>query len=112
MGYKEGRRFEYKVRDLLRQFGFYVVRSAKSAFPDLVALSENGTFLIECKMGKYLKPSERAEMAELHSKYCVLPFRAYPQNKLIVLENLASPRDVREFKSYKKSYTQVKGEAL
>lgn len=109
IGYKKGRRFEYKVRDLLRQFGFYVVRSAKSAFPDLVALGKNGTLLVECKVGKYLKPTEKIAMGEFYQKYCAMPFKAYPAGKIIIFENLALPNDIREFKANKKGFVQMRG---
>lgn len=47
--YGKGRRFEYEVRDFLKIKGYYVTRSAASAFPDLVAVDANHAVFVECK---------------------------------------------------------------
>lgn len=48
--YTRGRAFEYRVRDFFRKRYYYVVRSAKSSFPDLLVLSPDGhSSFIECK---------------------------------------------------------------
>ena len=48
--YAKGRRFEYKVRDFLRSKNCYVSRSAKSSFPDLIVVTNEGVpFFVECK---------------------------------------------------------------
>jgi len=50
--YHKGRRFEYKVRDLLKREGWIVFRCAASKPVDLIALKGDAVVLIECKTGK------------------------------------------------------------
>ena len=52
--YQRGRRFEYRVRDHLRERGFFVVRAAKSkGVADLIAIRRGDTpLLVQCKGGR------------------------------------------------------------
>lgn len=54
--YLKGARFERQLKEMLRQKGFWVVRSSKSGVdglaPDLVALSSTKKFALECKAWK------------------------------------------------------------
>ena len=51
--YKSGRRFEYRVRDVLKELGYEVVRSAGSHSPaDLVAFGRGYVLAVQCKHGK------------------------------------------------------------
>lgn len=109
--YAMGRRFEYKVRDLLKQFNYYLIRSAKSAFPDLVAIGLNNTMLVECKKGKYISSKERRAMLSLYEKYCVLPVLAFPEGREVVL---CDPRykNIRRFIRRKGRWIQIGGELI
>lgn len=50
--YEKGRRFEYRVRDLFRDHGFFVIRAAQSKPVDLVCVKNGKTILVECKTNK------------------------------------------------------------
>ena len=63
--YLIGYRFENRVKKHLEKEGFVVFRQGKSAFPDLICLSEDGTMLVECKVGKYLSKKEKERAKEL-----------------------------------------------
>jgi len=60
--YVRGRVFEYRVRDYLDRKGFFVVRQARSAFPDIVALKKGRILLVECRVKGNLSPRERQEL--------------------------------------------------
>ena len=60
--YVRGRVFEYRVRDYLDRKGFFVVRQARSAFPDIVALKKGRILLVECNVKGNLSPRERQEL--------------------------------------------------
>ena len=86
--YIKGRTLEYRVRDFLEKNNYFVVRQAKSAFPDLIAIkisgenmNEEGTFkrmgknvLVECKYNKYLSAKEKLEIRRLSE---ILAARAF-----------------------------------
>ena len=63
--YRRGRMFEYRTRDYLRGFGWFVIRQPRSAFPDLVALKNGTILLIECKLHGYLPSAERRHIVRL-----------------------------------------------
>ncbi len=54
--YLKGARFERQLKELLKQKGFWVIRSSKSGVdglaPDLIALSSTKKFALECKAWK------------------------------------------------------------
>ncbi len=54
--YIKGARFERQLKQMLRDRGFWVIRSSKSGVdglaPDLIALSMNRKFALECKAWK------------------------------------------------------------
>ncbi|MBI4406645.1 restriction endonuclease [Candidatus Micrarchaeota archaeon] len=54
--YLKGARFERQLKEMLRQKGYWVIRSSKSGVdglaPDLVALSSSKKFALECKAWK------------------------------------------------------------
>ena len=68
--YGKGRRFEYKTRDELKKAGFYVVRQAKSAFPDLFAFNQRGLIVVECKVGGRLTRTEKNKLREFRKLNC------------------------------------------
>jgi hypothetical protein len=50
--YRYGRQFEYRVRDVLRAAGYYVLRSPRSGSPtDLVAVKRGQVLFVQCKRG-------------------------------------------------------------
>jgi Holliday junction resolvase len=67
--YTRGRAFEYRVRKQLVAEGWWVVRQARSSFPDLVAIKNDGSgprvILVECKVDGRLSPEERDEAARI-----------------------------------------------
>ena len=64
--YEVGRRLEYRVRDLFRRNGFFVVRAAQSKPIDLVCLRQGISILVECKAGRsFLGRERREELLEL-----------------------------------------------
>lgn len=79
--YKKGRRFEYKVRDYLISKGFFVVRQAKSAFPDLLAINKGICHAIECKVNKYLSKKEKEGLAKLYKEHRIFPWLAYQKKE-------------------------------
>jgi len=50
--YEKGRRFEYRVRDLFKEHGFFVIRAAQSKPIDLVCLKDGKSILVECKVNR------------------------------------------------------------
>lgn len=54
--YIKGARFERQLKEMLRQKGFWVIRSSKSGVdglaPDLIALGSTRRFALECKAWK------------------------------------------------------------
>ena len=49
--YEIGRRLEYRIRDIFRRNGYFVVRAAQSKPIDLVCLRDGRSVLVECKAG-------------------------------------------------------------
>ena len=61
--YEAGRRLEYRVRDMFRKQGFFVVRAAQSKPIDLVCIRNGKSVLVECKAGRsYLAPERKGEL--------------------------------------------------
>ena len=79
----KGSAWERVVRHKLEDDGWFVVRQAASAFPDLIAInkSPSGTVVmfVECKVGKYLSSEEKVTLQYFHQKYGVLIAVAYPK---------------------------------
>lgn len=75
----KGYRFEQKVKHLLTNQGFFCVRQGRSVFPDLVAINKK-TYLIECKVNKYISKQEREVLLDYEKKYNIIPLIAYNNN--------------------------------
>ncbi len=64
--YLKGARFERQLKEMLRDRGFWVIRSSKSGVdglaPDLIALSMNRKFALECKAWKANLHFEKPKM--------------------------------------------------
>ena len=64
--YRVGRQFEYRVRDIYKSKGYFVLRSPGSLGPvDLVAIRKGEVLLIQCKVAGYMRPKERSALLEL-----------------------------------------------
>ena len=64
--YNKGRAFEYKVKQLLEERGFYVVRSAGShGIVDLVAIGKEQVNLVQCKSDGRISPADRDCLSSL-----------------------------------------------
>jgi Holliday junction resolvase len=63
--YAKGRRLEYKIRDKYRQQGYFVIRQAKSTFPDLICIGYNEIVFIECKFNGYISLQEQMKIEEI-----------------------------------------------
>ncbi len=88
--YEIGRRLEYRIRDLFRKQGFFVVRAAQSKPIDLVCIRNGRTVLVECKAGRSFLGVERKEellgIAEAAGAPIVLARR---RRRRVELTNLA-----------------------
>lgn len=63
--YLRGYAFERRVRLLFERCGWFVIRSSKSRFPDLIAI-KNGRFVfVECKLNKYLSKDEKKKIKNI-----------------------------------------------
>ena len=79
--YAKGYRLEKEIMKRLESVGYYVIRSGKSKFPDLIACSKTSItlpkiFYIESKWNKYLSKEEKnkADMIKLQTG---LPFYVF-----------------------------------
>lgn len=62
----KGSRFEREVRKVLERDGYFCVRQAASAFPDLIAIADNKkAYFIECKVNKYITKKEKEDLIEM-----------------------------------------------
>ncbi|MHC1577720.1 MAG: restriction endonuclease [Candidatus Methanospirareceae archaeon] len=96
--YARGAAFERRVRRLLEEDGWFVVRSAGSrGAVDLIALRERGNVqrvrLISCKLNGYVPPAERERLRKLkeelpHAEVLV----ARKENGSVVFERLETRR--------------------
>ena len=78
-----GRRFEYKIRDYLKKDGYFVIRSAKSSFPDLTAIRKGEAIrFIECKKNKYLNEEDRKKIKNFKKKTGMDVDVAYPKKEM------------------------------
>jgi len=88
--YEKGKKFEYTIRKHLETKGYFVVRQAKSSFPDLIGLSEGKAILVECKTGQNprITATEIRRMRALIKKTGCRGFvyKKQPYKKLIVSE--------------------------
>lgn len=81
--YEKGKRFEYEVRDLLRLWDFFVIRQAKSSFPDLIAIRKTTgkTVCVECRFNGNIKKEEKDFLLKLHKNYGMHPYLAYREKR-------------------------------
>ena len=78
---RKGDNFERRVKAFLISKGFFCIRQASSAFPDLIAVRKVNKcpelFFIECKMCKYLSQKEKADLKDLAEKFAGTALVAY-----------------------------------
>jgi len=91
--YRIGYNFERRVIKHLEDQGYFVIRSGKSKFPDLVAIRRAkldsvcpSVIIVECKVNKYLSAEEKQKALEILEKTSI-PLTVYW-------------RDGRKLKSY------------
>jgi Holliday junction resolvase len=88
--YEAGRRLEYRVRDMFRRSGFFVVRAAQSKPIDLVCLRNGESVLVECKAGtSFLGKERRRELLELGEQAGATVVLAKRRHRKVVLTSLA-----------------------
>lgn len=73
----KGIRFEREVKEFLKERDFFVVRSAASLFPDLIAVKNGKVYAVECKVNGQISKNERFDLRELYDKFAIVPLIAY-----------------------------------
>jgi Holliday junction resolvase len=72
-----GRRFEYRIRDMLRANGYWVMRSPASKSPiDLVAIKPGQVLFVQCKVNGRLGPAEWNTLMDTAEAAGALPVMA------------------------------------
>lgn len=96
--YAKGRRFEYRVRDLLEESGYYVIRSAGSkGIVDLAAFKITVVLFIQCKNNSNALSHEEWNKLFLKSRELgTTPIHAFNVKGKIQLERLLSRRALYE----------------
>ncbi len=88
--YEVGRRLEYRIRDLFRKQGFFVVRAAQSKPIDLVCIRKGRTVLVECKAGSsFLGDDRRKELLGISEATGAPIVLARRRRREVELTNLA-----------------------
>jgi len=93
--YKRGYKFEKRVQRFYEEIGFFVVRQGKSAFPDLIVISEAFTSLhgghsvtmIECKINGIISKQEKERARELIKKGFMFKV-AYREGKKLLFKEV------------------------
>ena len=93
--YEAGRRLEYRIRDLFRRNGFFVVRAAQSKPIDLVCLRYGRSVLVECKAGgSFLGKERKRELLDLARQAGSAVVLARRRHRKVELTNLEDGRIV------------------
>ena len=75
--YRLGRQVEYRARDILRNMGYFVLRSPASKSPiDLVAIKPGVVLMIQCKRSGSLQPKPWNELLALAESCGAVPILA------------------------------------
>lgn len=91
--YEVGRRLEYRIRDLFRRNGYFVVRAAQSKPIDLVCLRNGRTVLVECKAGRsFLGKERKRELLDLGKQTGAAVILARRKRRMVELTDLESGR--------------------
>ncbi len=82
--YFKGYKLERKVKDMLERDGWYVVRSAGSKKPDLIAAKDGKIVVIECKATSketlYLDKEEVKNLVDVSKHFNAQPMYAVKYN--------------------------------
>lgn len=91
--YETGRRLEYRIRDLFRRNGYFVVRAAQSKPIDLVCLRSGHSVLVECKAGNsFLSQERKKELLDLAKQAGAAVVLARRKRRRVELTDLESGR--------------------
>lgn len=91
--YEVGRRLEYRIRDLFRRNGFFVVRAAQSKPIDLVCLRNGRSVLVECKAGRsFLGKERKRELLDLAKQSGAAMVLARRKRRTVELTDLETGR--------------------
>src|SRR2546425_7371583 len=91
--YEVGRRLEYRIRDLFRSNGYFVVRAAQSKPIDLVCLRNGRSVLVECKAGRsFLGKERKRELLDLAKQAGAAVVLARRSGRIVELTDLESGR--------------------
>lgn len=75
--YRRGRALEYRIRDQLRDDGYFTMRSPSSKSPvDVVAIKHGEVLFVQCKRGGILAPAEWNVLYDLAVSCGALPILA------------------------------------
>lgn len=95
--YKLGRSFEYRVRDMMREHGYFVTRSPQSRSPvDLTCIRKDSIVVVQCKRGGQFHRQEWNEFYRLATSIGAEPILAtMPETKTrgIKLYRLVGEKD-------------------
>ena len=91
--YEIGRRLEYRIRDLFRRNGYFVIRAAQSKPIDLVCLRNGRSILVECKAGRsFLGKERKRELLDLAKQAGASIILARRRRRIVELTDLESGR--------------------
>jgi Holliday junction resolvase len=94
--YEIGRRLEYRIRDLFRRNGYFVIRAAQSKPIDLVCLRNGRSVLVECKAGRsFLGKERKRELLDLGKKAGAAVVLARRKRRTVELTDLESGRSLK-----------------
>jgi Holliday junction resolvase len=94
--YEVGRRLEYRIRDLFRRNGYFVVRAAQSKPIDLVCLRNGRSVLVECKAGRsFLGKERKRELLELAKQAGAAVVLARRRRRTVELTELETGRPLK-----------------
>ena len=84
---------EYRIRDLFRRNGYFVVRAAQSKPIDLVCLRNGRSVLVECKAGSsFLGKERKRELLDLARQAGAAVVLARRRRRMVELTDLESGR--------------------
>jgi Holliday junction resolvase len=91
--YEVGRRLEYRIRDMFKRNGYFVIRAAQSKPIDLVCLRNGRSVLVECKAGSsFLGKERRRELLDLAKQAGAAVVLARRRRRMVELTDLESGR--------------------
>jgi Holliday junction resolvase len=84
---------EYRIRDLFRRNGYFVIRAAQSKPIDLVCLRNGRSVLVECKAGgSFLGKERKRELLDLAKQAGASIVLARRRRRIVELTDLESGR--------------------